>query len=277
MSALHLKIGDQAVEFLSDDRLVGRYECRDAFKPYLHPLCTPAGHVVSLAMPHDHKHHKGVMYALCTAAVNYWEESPTRPGEMVGVQQHEAFGAIVESGPEIGFSEVLLWSAAGGAAADFHETRQLYCRRSEDGDAYEWRWETGLRAARSLQLVQSPWSRTLPDGRKINYHGLGVRFRREFGVAGGSALDVDGKRVGFDAAMGMRPVSVRLTGSLDGFHPVRRAYLQLTQQSRPAHALFPLETPFAFLAVGPSNEAVVELEGGTVLDERYLLRVGDGP
>jgi hypothetical protein len=275
MSELNLKVGDQAVEFLSGDRLLGRYEYRDAFKPYLHPLCTPAGHVVSLAMPHDHKHHKGVMYALCTAEVNYWEESPTRPDELVGVQQHETFGAVVASGPEIGFSQILRWSATGGRAVDFHEIRHVYCRRSEKGDAYAWRWETQLKAARSLRLVQSPWSRELPDGRKINYHGLGVRFRREFGVTGGSVLEVDGRSVGFGEAMGMRPRVVRLTGCLDGFHPVRRAYVQLTQPARPHHALFPLETPFAFLAVGPSNEAVVTLEAGTAINERFVLQVGD--
>lgn len=276
MSDLYLKIGDNVADFGCGGRVIGRYEYRDAFKPYLHPLHTPDGHVVTLAMPHDHKHHKGVMYALGTAVVNYWEESPTRPGEHIGVQRHESFSAVTTSGLEVGFRETLRWSAPG-EEPDFHEVRGIYCRRLEDGRAFEWRWESRLTVARALRLVQSPWSRALPDGRRISYHGLGVRFRREFGVGGTSLLEVDGRQIRFDEAVGVRPTTVRLTGCLDGFHPARRTYLQITQQSQPPNALFPLETPFAFLAVGPSNESEVDLGPGASIDERYLLQVGDSP
>ena len=64
MRSLLLQIRQSALSMASE--LPGLYVLDDPFKPYIHPLKTPAGHTVSLAMPHDHPHHKGSMYALRT-------------------------------------------------------------------------------------------------------------------------------------------------------------------------------------------------------------------
>ena len=64
---------------------------------------------MSLAMPHDHPHHKGLMYALRTPHVNFWEERSTLPGEVVGRQIHQQFDELTEVGEHVGFVELLRW------------------------------------------------------------------------------------------------------------------------------------------------------------------------
>lgn len=270
------------VDFVAaDGRLAGRYHHGDAFKPYVHPLNSPAGHCVSLARPHDHRHHKGLMYALRTPELNFWEEVSTRPGEKVGRERHVAFAEVRAAGPEVGFVQTLAWEPAEGGEAAFDEVRRVSCRR--DGAAYVWTWETALTARRETRLIQSQWSRKSPDGRLINYHGLGIRFCREF--AGGTrnnALQLDdgpvewnrnAKPFDFETRMGATARRVTYIGHIDGTWPVPRVGVTLAQEQD--YALFVLETPFAFMAVGPSNRAERPLRAGEVWRERYTVTVAD--
>lgn len=46
-------------------------------KPFFHPLCTPAGHVLSHFEPHDHVWHRGLWFAIkFINQENFWEENP---------------------------------------------------------------------------------------------------------------------------------------------------------------------------------------------------------
>src|SRR5215218_6200604 len=121
---MQLVVTDQAVSFVDGERVAGRYVLDDPFKPFIHPLKTPAGHTVSLAMPHDHPHHKGLMYALRTPQVNFWEERSTLPGEVVGRQIHQRFDELTEVGEQVGFVEILRWETEAGEAL-FQERRSI--------------------------------------------------------------------------------------------------------------------------------------------------------
>lgn len=281
---LRLVMAADHVDFVAaDGRLAGRYHQGDPFKPYVHPLNSPAGHGVSLARPHDHRHHKGLMYALRTPELNFWEEVATRPAERVGRQRHVAFADVRASGSEVGFTQTLAWEPVEGGEAVFDEVRRVGCRR--DGAAYVWTWDATLTVRRDTSLIQSQWSRKSPDGRLINYHGLGLRFCREF--AGGTrnnALQLDdgpvqwnrnAKPFDFESAMGATARRVTYIGHIDGTWPVPRVGVTLAQEQD--HALFVLETPFAFMAVGPSNRAERPLRAGEVLRERYTVTVADLP
>jgi len=181
-----------ALEFRAGARLAGRYHYRDAFKPFFGTLNTPKGHNVALVSPHDHKHHKGLMYALRAKDVNFWEEVTSLPDEVVGRQRHERFDLVMSSNEEAGFRQVLTWEAVDGTRQSFLETRSVRVRETPQG--YQWTWETTLAAQRDLTLIMSQWSAVLKDGRKINYHGLGLRFVRAFGGTGNNAIFVDGKK-----------------------------------------------------------------------------------
>lgn len=277
---MRMTITPEYVEFVTaDGTLAGRYNYTDAFKPYMHPLQSPKGHCVSLVSPHDHKHHKGLMYALRTPELNFWEERSTLPGETVGRERHVAFAERRESGDEVGFTETLSWEPLEGGEAIFDETRRVSCRR--EGAGFVWRWEATLKARRATRLIQSQWSHKKPDGSKVNYHGLGLRMRREFG--GGTknnALQLDAGPVEwnrgkfeFTSAMGATPARVTFIGSIDGIWPTPRVAVTLGQAQR--NGLFVMENPFALFALGPSNLAERPVAAGEVLREQYTVTVAD--
>lgn len=279
---MKLEVAPDYVAFVAADGVVaGRYNYRDPFKPHFHPVASPKGYIVSLVSPHDHQHHKGLMYALRTPELNFWEERSTLPGERVGRQRHLAFAEVRESGAEVGFTQTLSWEAVEGGDVVFDETRRIACRR--EGPGFVWTWESTLKTLRATRLVQSQWSHKKPDGGKINYHGLGFRFRREFG--GGTrnnALQLDdgplrvnrgSTAFDFTSAMGAAPARVTFVGSIDGVWPVPQVAVTLAQQQR--NGLFVMEVPFALIALGPSNLAERQLAAGEVLVERYTITIAD--
>ena len=278
-----LDITPSHADVLHGGRVVGTYRYRDAFKPHLHPLRTPRGHTVTLASPHDHVHHKGLMYALRTPAVNFWEERGTADDEAVGAQRHAGFSDVVAGGDEVGFDQDLLWVSTRDGAVVFRERRTVRCRSAGDPPrpAYAWTWHARLTAEHDTTLVQSQWSWPGPDGggRRTNYHGLGIRLRRDFGgQTGGNRLVLDGAPLDaadFTAAMGRAPREVTYTGSLDETWPVERASVTFRQAGR--NALFVLNQQFAFMALGPSNAAPLAVTRGQTIDERYEVVVADGP
>jgi len=264
----------QLVFRVEDGRLAGRYAYDDAFKPSLHPLTTPGGLCVSAFMPHDHKHHRALMYALRVPDINFWEERQTLPGEVVGRQVHRTFESLREEGDSVGFTQGLLWSALDGSLATFAERRRISCSVSPLGDAFRWEWSTEIEALRDTTLIMSQWSAPRPDGALVNYHGLGLRLPREFGGAiADIAVRVDDRAVGIAEALGAVPAVVEYSAAVDGFWPVRRAGVRIGQ-SQP-NPLFILKDPFAYLSLGPSNLVPRELRRGERIVEHYRVEVFD--
>lgn len=272
---MHLRVGQTTTEFVTNDQLAGRYVFADEFKPHVHPLNTPAGYTLSLVSPHDHKHHKGLMYALRARDMNFWEEVSTLPGEVPGRQRHERFVSVTESGETVGFDEELTWVAQDGGLPTFRERRSVTCRVLPNNGGYEWSWSTRLEAQRDLDLVMSQWSARGHDGTLVNYHGLGLRLRRDFGGTGGNALLIDGVETSFADGMGRAAAEVEFHGRLDGTWPVRRAGVRVRQHQK--NALFIMEAPFAFLSLGPSNLAPLHLPKGSRIEEQYVVSVFDLP
>lgn len=276
MMTLDFSPGD--VTFRLGDTVAGVYRFADEFKPHIHPLHTPRGHTVTSASPHDHKHHKALMYALRAEDVNFWEEVATLPTEVPGVERHTGFADVVSCGPEVGFSETLRWSAQDGSLESFQEMRRIVCRHDPAQRAFVWSWSTELLALRDLHLVQSQWSHGLPDGTKVNYHGLGIRFRRDFGgMTRNHELHLDGEihREKFQSQMGERPRSVAFIGSIDETWPVERAGVRFEQPAGQDHTLYVMEDYIPFMGLGPTNRAPLRLQAGEKLAESYTVTVFD--
>lgn len=274
MMTLDFTPGD--VTFRSGNIAAGVYRFTDAFKPHIHPLRTPRGHHVTSASPHDHKHHKALMYALRAEDVNFWEETATLPTEVPGIERHQAFDEVTGSGERVGFTESLHWCACDGSLPTFDETRRISCRHDPAARAFVWTWEARLTALRPLHLVQSQWSHGLPDGTKVNYHGLGIRFRRDFGgMTRNHELHVDGAvfKDHFQQQMGARPKEVTFIGSIDETWPVERA--GVTFRQRQDHTLYVMEDYIPFMGLGPTNRAPLRLDAGAVIEECYEIHVFD--
>lgn len=269
---MQLAITPEYADFVDGDVLAGRYRLRDEFKPFVHPLNTPAGYTVSHAMPHDHRHHKGLMFSLRIAGLNFWEETSTLPGERVGRQRHVEFHNVAAAGAEIGFEETLSWEPVGGGPAAFREQRTLRCRRAED--AFVWTWISRLEPLAACQLIQSQWATVKPDGRKVNYHGLAVRLDWPMMLL--NRLELDGHDAKFDEAMGARAARVVYEGSLDPGYPnwpPPRVAVTLEQQH--GYALFVRTAPFPIFAMGPTTLGSMSLKAGEVLECAYTVRVRD--
>lgn len=276
MMTLDFTPGD--VSFRLGDTVAGLYRFNDEFKPHIHPLRTPRGHSVTSASPHDHKHHKALMYALRAEDVNFWEETATLPTEVPGVERHVAFSEIISRGPTVGFTETLHWAAQDGSLASFDETRRITCRHDTAARAFVWTWQTTLTALRPLHLVQSQWSHGLEDGTKVNYHGLGIRFRRDFGgMTRNHELRVDDlvTTEKFQQHMGARPKSVTFIGSLDETWPVERAGVTFQQASGQDNTLYIMEDYIPFMGLGPTNRAPLKLPAGGIIKEGYTVTVFD--
>lgn len=257
----------ERIDFLDGEVLAGSYHPADPFKPHLHPLNTPGGRTMSCLMPHDHPHHKALMYALMTDTTNWWEE--VDPDRTVGRQISRSVSVINTEGTEVGFYQILDWISGDDRA--FEEHRQIKCRR--DTDAYVWTWRVQLKSLRPQRLEMSQWSMQRPDGKRVNYHGLGLRFPRDFGGTGGNTLRVNGDTMHQVAdALGAAPRSLEWVGTFDPW-PGTKAALSIQQAGN--DTLFVLERPFAYLALGPSNISAVPLRQGDVIENTYTIRVRD--
>lgn len=262
-----------AIAFLSQSGMAGAYVTNDPFKPYLHPLMTPKGHAVSLAVPHDHRHHKGLMYALRGTEVNFWEETPGPDGDRPGRQRHDRFSSMQDSGEVVGLDEDLTWLDSRDDTELLYERRTITCRETADGSGFDWTWSTNLTAVHEMQFVMSQWSSPDLDGAMVNYHGLGIRFRRDFGCTGGNQLWLDGDKTGFAAGMGRNAKTIAFDGSIDGYWPPPRARVEFRHDG--ANALFILQQPFAFMSLGPTNRKPLRLAAGQQMTEHYAFTVSD--
>lgn len=270
---MRLELTKHYADFIHESILVGRYWYQDPFKPHIHPLNTPNGWTISLRSPHDHPHHKGLMYSLRASDINFWEEYATSDEEKVGYQHHDAFTDLITEGEEVGFSEQLTWLATDGSLPTFDEVRKVTCHYLTGANkCFHWRWSTELAAKRDLNLTLSQWSIPNKCGRRINYHGLGLRLRRDFGCTGGNKLLLDGQPTAFDEALGLTPKQATFVGSLDE----TLAKAGVTIAPGPSHGLFVLESPFAFISFGPTVLASLGLEKGDTLNDSYALSVFDG-
>jgi hypothetical protein len=268
-----LEVFPDRLEAFGDGRPVGTYHLQDPSKPHWHPLRTPAGHGVTLARPHDHLHHKGLMYVLRTDRFNFMEESNFREGEEAGRQVHLRFEDMVASGPSVSWTEHLEWRGGKAGNLVFREIRRQ-CLSMARGGGLLLTWHATLTAARDLHLIQSEWSRPNKDGVLINYHGLIIRLPREWCGTGNFGFCADGVPMPAVDAFGTRVREATYYGAMDGAETLTFASVTLRQQQD--HCLCLRDSPFAWMTMGPTNGGPLEIPAGHVLEERYELEIRDG-
>ena len=124
-------------------------------KPYVHPLCTPAGHCLTRIEPPDHVWHRGLWFTIkYVNGENFWEEEPP-----FGTQVQVTPGSIEWRRPN---GEVVL-----------AERRVLALVELSD-DAHALDWSTTLTAACDVELDRTPfqgWG---------GYGGLTLRGRSDW-------------------------------------------------------------------------------------------------
>jgi hypothetical protein len=124
-------------------------------KPYVHPLCTPAGHCLTRVEPPDHVWHRGLWFTIkYVNGENFWEEEPP-------------YGTQVQVAPE-----AIEWRRPHGEVV-LTERRVLGLVELSD-DAHALDWSATLTAACDVELDRTPfqgWG---------GYGGLTLRGRADW-------------------------------------------------------------------------------------------------
>lgn len=190
---------DPVAEFALDGGVVA--ELRDGSdvgtvlspRPYLHPLRTLRGIVVSDAFPADHPWHLGLGVALPRVGnSNFWGGPTYEAG--AGYRSYDDHGAVVAyemERTESGFLQRLEWREhAGGVLLD--ELRHLQGRQLSD-DAWSLDWSTELTVRSEAPLVMASPASVGRNG--AHYGGLFLRLATCTGVmleGESGELDEDG-------------------------------------------------------------------------------------
>ncbi|MCX5416215.1 PmoA family protein [Streptomyces sp. NBC_00059] len=256
----------------------------EAPKPYIHPLRTLSGRVVTGYRPNDHRWHKGLqMTASHLSGANLWGGNSYVHGEgylalpeRVGSMAHAGFDEVSADDGSVRFAERLTWHPRGGGLwAD--ETRRI---EVHDVDAVtgSWAltWSSAITNRRDEPLrFGSPTTHGRPDA---GYTGLFWRGPRAFRDGRILAPDAEGPDM-----MGKQAPWLAYSGEHDEsdghatlvfVHSPENGHSGSDGQ-HPAH-WFVRSTPFAAVAPSFAFHEELVLDPGATLTRRYRVLVADG-
>ncbi|MGW1813622.1 DUF6807 domain-containing protein [Streptomyces sp. NPDC002125] len=263
------------------------YRAEDAWeapKPYIHPLRTLSGRVVTGYRPNDHRWHKGLqMTASHLSGANLWGGNSYVHGEgylalpeRVGSMTHAGFDEVSADDDSVRFAERLTWHPRGGGLwAD--ETRRI---EVHDVDAVtgSWAltWSSAITNRREEPLrFGSPTTHGRPDA---GYTGLFWRGPRAFRDGRIVAPDAEGPDM-----MGKQAPWLAYSGEHDEsdghatlvfVHSPENGHSG-SEGQHPAH-WFVRNTPFAAVAPSFAFHEELVLDPGATLTRRYRVLVADG-
>jgi len=171
-------------------------------KPFFHPLCTPAGHVLSIFEPSDHTWHRGLWFTIkIVNGENFWEE----PADGVfGIQQTCQPPAVSHDESSINLHTELNWVRPGGDVVLNERRKIIY--QPLDQDSYALDFTFDLTPCHDVVFDRTPF--TTWGG----YGGLTFRGNRNW---------TNTKLTFADGSTSDRPTPVHspwcdLTGLIDG-------------------------------------------------------------
>jgi hypothetical protein len=242
-------------------------------KPYLHPVRTLAGDVVTAYRPHDHRWHKGVQMTVShLSGENFWgggsyvRDRGYVDLPNVGTMRDEELDALVDGGRAT-ITERLSWhTQAGERWVEELRTLTVCDVDAEDGS---WALEFGA-ALRNVRGAPLEFGSPTTNGRPMaGYSGLFWRGPRAF--TGGEVIAADGQ--GGPEMMGWPARWLAYVGRHDEVD--RRSTLLFFDDAGYGSGWFVRNTPFP--AVNPSlafdKEVTVEPE--QTLAVRYRIVVAD--
>jgi hypothetical protein len=252
---------------------------RESPKPYIHPLRTPAGHVVSGFRPHDHRWHKGLQMTVENlSGENFWggatyvrdEGYVERPN--VGATEHDGWEDLTAAGGVARLNERLSWRTEAGDVL-LRERREITVDTTLECGAPAYRLGVTM-ALENVAGEDLRFASPTTEGRPAaGYGGLVWRGPRAF--TGGDVLLPEGS-VG-DAAMGRRAPWLAFVGT----HDEADARSTLVFVDRPGNPRYPNQwfvrsTPIPVVSFAFMFSAVYTLPAGDRLDLGYDIVVADG-
>lgn len=185
-------------------------------KPYLHPMRTLGGDLVSLYRPHDHVWHKGLSWSLAhVGPENFWggpsyvRDKGYQQLDNNGIQRHVAFSRLHATSEQLDVVEELDWITESGQRM-FTEVRKFSVRAHPDAGAWQLAYATEMTNTSGATVV---FGSPTTNGREAaGYSGLFWRGPRSF--SGGVVVTPDGN--GGDELMGWQGPWLGFVGRHDG-------------------------------------------------------------
>lgn len=246
-------------------------------RPYIHPVSTLGGRLVSVFRPHDHVWHKGIALSLPNVGPdNFWGGATYRHGDDYvqldnnGSMDHQRVTAIAVDEASATFAHDLVWNTQSGNPI-INEHRALRVELVSGDDAWTLRFDTTLTnvSAESI-LIGSPTT----EGREnAGYGGLFWRGPRSF--TGGTVIGEDGTE-GEDVR-GRRGVWAGFSGKHDDVDG-ESTVVMVDAERNPQHPpqWFVRSEPFACLNPAPFFSEEFELAAGASVAFSYAVVIADG-
>lgn len=245
-------------------------------KPYLHPLRTRAGRIVSTYRPWDHVWHKGISWALPVVGdENFWGGPTFVPGRFYvqlpndGTQQHRRVDDAGADASGAGFAHTLQWITEDGRHL-FDETRRLGARLLDD-DAWMLTFETEMTNVTERSIpIGSPTTRGRDNA---GYGGLFWRGPRSF--TGGAVVTDTAVGTGHDMR-GQRHEWMGFEGRHDEIDAVSLVVM-VDAAENPQHPpqWFVRSEEFACLCPAPFFSEELSVAPGETVRFRYGVGIAD--
>ncbi|MDT0270779.1 PmoA family protein [Streptomyces sp. DSM 44915] len=255
-------------------------------KPYIHPLRTLGGNLVSGYRPNDHRWHKGLqMTASHLSEQNFWggnsylgpDQGYQRVPERVGSMRHDGFAALTAAEDRLDLAEDLTWVANNGA--EWARERRGISVHSVDTASGSWAldWSIDLTNVRDEPLAFG--SPTTAGREMAGYTGLQWRGPRDFtdGRVLGPEEGQDGQEL-----MGTQSPWLAFSAEHDDFDAHSTLVfahapenLDAERAVHPSH-WFVRATPIPTVAFSWAFFEEFELAPGASFAFRYRVLVADG-
>lgn len=250
----------------------------DSPKPYLHPLRTTAGDVVSAVRPHDHPWHNGVQFTVANlSGQNFWGGRTFVRGrgyvplDNNGSTRHVRWQHTECEDGRVRLRHRLDWETRAGERW-LAEDRSIEVSDVDFLDG-SWllTWKTSVRNTSGTRLR---WGSPVTEGRTTaGYGGLFWRGPRSF--TGGGVLTSTG--IHGDDAMGTRAAWLAFTG----LHDVSLRASTVVFVDCPANPVYPTPwyvrtTPFPVVSFAVTFHEPLLLEPGEELGLTHHAVIADG-
>lgn len=283
LSALH-DVG-RAVDVVADGTTLAQYVYvptdvqLESPRPYLHPVRTRGGDLVTAFRPHDHVWHKGIAWSLPVVGEhNFWGGPTYVHGEGYvqlendGSMDHVALTDLRVTPDRVDLTHTLAWHTQAGAhVIDEQRTLGFVVPAGRD-DAWVLTFETTMTNVSADDLtIGSPTTR----GREnAGYGGLFWRGPRSF--TGGTLLAPDFS--GGEEARGTRGPWMGFVGRHDGTGGASTVVV-VDGTDNPSHPpqWFARTEQFGCLNPAPFFSTEVPFTPGDTLRFRYAVVIADGP
>ncbi len=249
--------------YVGDEKLLLYKQAKNAFKPYVKELMTPAGLNVLLDSPDDHKHHHGLMFACKLDGINFWEETATS-----GFQISGDYREVTTNDDEGGFVVNVSWMDAKKDQTLLSEIRSIRGRHVASLNTNLYTWQSTFIGSDLKSSVELSGA---------HYNGLGMRFVR--------SMDKNGRFFTAENKSGEifrgeeRLIPDRwcaYASEVDG-KKVTIAMFSSPENPRSPATWFTMKEPFAYMAATLRlHEEPLSLREGEMLTLKYGVALWDG-